>query len=307
MSRHFEHLAPHIRGFLVPGSTGDAWELTESEEQRVLEIVLEKATRFRAHVLVGILRADVWVATARLRALVKDLMQATRAQSSHDALAKARICGFTICPQKGLGLTQVQIGEKLAAFLAEGLPTALYQLPQVTQSEISPELAADLARQFSNFVLFKDSSGMDRVAVSGKELEGVFMVRGAEGEYARWFKRGGGIYPGFLLSTANCFARELSQMLNDLSAGRVEAANGMSTRLTAAIGEVFRLVASMHEGNAFTNANKAMDHFFAWGPRAAAVTPPRLHAGVRLPAEMVQVTGEILKRNGFMPPKGYLE
>lgn len=307
MARHIEHLAPHVRGFLVPGSTGDGWELTEAEEQRVLEIVLQQAAKFRANLLVGLLRADLWLARARLRALVKDLVEATGEHSSHEALAKARIRGFTICPPKGLALSHTEMREQLAAFLAEGLPTALYQLPQVTQNEISPELAADLAGQFGNFVFFKDSSGTDRVALSGKTLDGVFKVRGAEGEYARWFKAGGGVYPGFLLSTANCFARELSQMLSDLSAGRAELANRMSRRLSTAIGEVFRLVSTVQRGNAFTNANKAMDHFFAYGPLAAGVPAPRLHAGILLPGEVLRGTEEILARNGFLPPKGYLE
>jgi len=50
-----------------------------------------------------------------------------------------------------------------------------------------------------------------------------------------------------------------------------------------------------------------MDHFFAYGPGAAKAPGPRLHAGIRLPAEMIRGTGEILQRNGFMPVKGYLE
>jgi hypothetical protein len=31
-----------------------------------------------------------------------------------------------------------------------------------------------------------------------------------------------------------------------------------------------------------------------------------VHAGSRLPREMLQKTGEILQRHGLMPPKGYL-
>jgi len=305
--RHFEHLAPYIRGFLIPGSTGDGWDLTEAEEQRVLEIALEQTAKFRAHLLVGILRPDLGQARTRLRALAERLMQNTGEESIHKALAKARVCGFTICPPKGAAISQPEMREQLAGFLAEGLPTALYQLPQVTQNEIGPEVVSDLAREFNNFVLFKDTSGQDRVVLSEKDLYGVFMVRGAEGEYARWFKHGSGMYPGFLLSTANCFAREFSQMIEDLSAGRAEAGNRMSARLSTVIGEVFQLVSPLPQGNPFTNANKAMDHFFAYGPRATAVPGPRLHAGVQLAAEIIRGTEEILSRNGFLSAKGYLE
>ena len=45
---------------------------------------------------------------------------------------------------------------------------------------------AALAGEFPNFILFKDTSGADRVAQSGLDLGGVFMVRGAEvGGYSR--------------------------------------------------------------------------------------------------------------------------
>lgn len=66
------------------------------------------------------------------------------------------------------------------------------QLPQVTRNQMSPELVARLARQFAHFLLFKDTSGRDRVAVSGLDFTGVFLVRGMEGEYARWLKAGDG-------------------------------------------------------------------------------------------------------------------
>ncbi len=81
----------------------------------------------------------------------------------------------------------------------------------------------------------------------------------------------------------------------------------MSERLTAAINEMFRLAASLKDGNPFTNANKAIDHFFAHGPGAAEVPPPRIHAGSRLPVEAIRATGEILSRHGFLPAKGYLD
>ena len=81
----------------------------------------------------------------------------------------------------------------------------------------------------------------------------------------------------------------------------------MSGRLTAVINEVFGLAASLKDGNPFTNANKAIDHFFAHGSRAAEVQPPQVHAGTLLPVEVIRATGEILLRHGFMPAKGYLD
>jgi len=134
----------------------------------------------------------------------------------------------------------------------------------------------------------------------------VFTTRGAEGEYARWLKPAGGPYDGFLLSSANCFARELHQMTTDISAGRMEAARQLSDRLAAAVSEVFALASPLPHGNPFANGNKAIDHFFAHGPEAVNLPPPRLHAGSSLPTELIRSTEEILLREKLMPASGYL-
>jgi hypothetical protein len=96
-------------------------------------------------------------------------------------------------------------------------------------------------------------------------------------------------------------------MMRDLAGGRLEDANALSQRLTAAVDAVFGIVASVPDGNSFANANKAMDHFLAYGPRAETTRPPRLHAGSRLSVEVIRATGEVLSRFGLMPAKGYLE
>ena len=57
----------------------------------------------------------------------------------------------------------------------------------------------------------------------------------------------------------------------------------------------------------FTNANKAIDHFFAHGPRAAQVNAPRLHSGHRLPRQMIEAVAAALARLDLMPMRGYLE
>ena len=194
----------------------------------------------------------------------------------------------------------------LVPILETGAPVALYQLPQMTQNEIGPALACALAEQFPNFTLFKDSSGADRVILSGKNLGGVFTMRGAEGDYARWFRAAGGSYDGFLLSTANCFAPELSEMFRHASLGELDKAEVISKKITAIINEVFHLVSPVARGMIFANANKAIDHFFAYGPQAAESPGPRLHCGICLPKEIILQTGEVLDKHGVMPAKGYL-
>ena len=195
----------------------------------------------------------------------------------------------------------------LASVLDLGVPTAIYQLPQVTLNEIGAELASELARGYENFIFFKDTSGADAVVLSGKSLGGVFIARGAEGNYARWLKPAGGPYDGFLLASANCFARELQQLVREISGGRFDTAGQLSDRLSAAVVDTMKLVACLADGNPFANSNKAIDHFFAFGPEAEKKPPPRLHVGSSLPVELIGATGKILKREGLMPDKGYLE
>ncbi len=307
IAAHLRHLSAHVKGLLIPGSTGDGWELSEQEIRQLLDIALEQVRRLNLHLLIGALSPDADEALKTIHKAVERLKARARETDPARALAGARVCGFTVCAPRGRQLSQTEIGRALTRILETGLPIALYQLPQVTQNEVSPELASDLALRFENFILFKDTSGGDRVVLSGKDLAGVFTTRGAEGDYARWFRAAGGPYDGFLLGSANCFAAQLQQVLQDISAKRLEAAQQLSDRLTRAVNEVSRLVVGLTQGNAFANANKAMDHFFAYGPRAATAPPPRLHAGGSLPAEVLRATGEILSRHELMPARGYLE
>lgn len=307
MAAHLRHLAPHVRGLLLPGSTGDGWELTDRETRQLLEFALLEAQTLKVHLLLGALRPDPRDALAFIHETVDWLRERGGVSEPMGALAAARVAGFTVCPPRGSELTQPEIAAGLASLLELGLPTAIYQLPQVTQNELSPESARQLARRFPNFVFFKDTSGGDRVALEGRGLAGVFAARGAEGDYARWLKAAGGPYDGFLLGSANCFAAQYHQLIDDLSAGRGEAARELAGRIAAAVSEVSRLVSGLPHGNAFANGNKAMDHFFAYGPRAAEVPPPRLHAGSRLPVQVIQAAGDVLTRYGFLPAVGYLE
>jgi len=307
MAAHLRHLSAYVKGFLVPGSTGDGWELSDAETRRLLEVVIEQITKLKLLLLVGALKTG---AEAALRAIEEtiDWIEARADDGNReDGLAQAGVCGFTICPPRGKELSQQQLGAALRSILEKQVPVAIYQLPQVTQNEMSPELVADLARQFPNFILFKDTSGADRVALSGQKLENVFLVRGAEGDYVRWLKAVKGPYDGFLLSSANCFARELHHIIENLRVRRAKAARERSEHLTSCINEVFGVVTGLPHGNPFANANKAVDHFFAFGPKARDAPPPRLHAGVSLPADVIHATGEILSRHGLMPEKGYLE
>jgi len=310
---HLRHLSRHVKGLLIPGSTGDGWQMTAGEIRQLLTLALAEAHQLGLHVLIGVLKPDAQEALATLRETSAWLASRNPQPTSLSPVTPQPsplprpVCGFTVCAPRGAKLSQTEIAGGLRSILEAGFPTALYQLPQMTQNEFSAEVASELAARFDNFLLFKDSSGADRIVLSGKSLGGVFTMRGGEGDYARWLKLDRGPYDGFLLGSTNCFAAELDELIQHLSAGRREAANQLSARLTAAVKETAQLVAGLPSGNPFANANKALDHFFAYGPHAVGAPPPRLYGGTNLPVETLRGAGEILARNQLLPVKGYLE
>jgi len=307
IAAHLATLAPHVKGMLVPGSTGEGWEMSDEEQRQLLDLVLDLARELGFQVLVGALRPDAGDARRLIADTLAWLDDRADATESVDLLVASHVCGFAFCAPGGADRTQEEIADALGAILDLGLPSALYQLPQVTDNEFAPETAATLAERFSHLYLVKDSSGRDRVATSGLVPNDVFLVRGAEGDYIRWYKGARGPYDGFLLSTANCFAPQLAGMIADADAGRLDAARAGSELVSRAIAGVFELVDDLPFGNRYTNANKAIDHFLAHGPSAADLAPPLLHSGERLPQAVIDATGRHLAQLGLLPSGGYLE
>ncbi len=302
---HLQHISPHVRGLLVPGSTGEGWEMTDGDIRDVLAAVLDAVAETSQYVLVGVLKTDIEAVLACIDSTLHWLRGRTGCGQNADAMARSRVVGFTVCPPKGSALSQSELMEALRRVLDLALPTALYQLPQVTENELSRATVATLAERYPNFYLWKDTSGQDRVAQAGLDLGGVFLVRGAEGAYAQWTKPAGGPYDGFLLSTANVFARQLHEILVCLSSGRSDEAMAIAERVSSAVKAAFELVDGFPAGNPFTNANKVLDHLMAFGSTAPDREPPLLYSGVRLPAEFIQAATNSLCEHQLMPDRGY--
>ncbi len=308
MEAHLETVAPWVGGYLIPGTTGDGWELDEDETLRVTEFAVTQARRRGSRLLIGVLRK----ATVEVEGTLARLLDITGVPGEEGDEASARawsvlgVAGFTFCTPAGDERTQEEIEAGLSVLLDRGLPSAFYQLPQVTGNEAAPETFARLAARYPRLVFFKDTSGNDRIALSPADKGGIFLVRGAEGDYARWLRDTGGPYDGFLLGTTNCFARELATVVKCLEEGDRDRAAAIAERVTAAFGAVFALVGALPWGNAFTNANKAVDHFLAFGPGADVGQGPLLHAGERIPGSILETTREILRRHSLLPAKGYL-
>ncbi|MFC1534802.1 dihydrodipicolinate synthase family protein [Thermodesulfobacteriota bacterium] len=306
MAAHWGFMAPHVDGFLVPGSTSDGWEMDDAETRELIDLSLELAAKLKVRLLVGVLKTTARVAILSVRENFTTLKARTGNDDPLEAMRASRVCGFTVCSPKGRDQTQEKIETDLEGLLELGFPTVLYQLPQVTENEMSPAVVARLADRHANFLFLKDSSGGDRVALEAGDLGGVFLARGAEGRYARWLHETGGPYHGLLLSTANSFPHELRRMIVLLEAGQKNEATELSDRLTQLAEKVFALVSNISQGNVFTNANKTMDHYMAFGTDARDIPPPKLHSGILIPDDVIKSIGEELKSMNLIPEKGYM-
>jgi dihydrodipicolinate synthase/N-acetylneuraminate lyase len=307
-ARHLDSIRPFVGGLLLAGSTGDGWELGDAERLRLIADVLPLARARGFVVQIGVLKPNA----AQMREGIDSTLDVLRSAACAgdwadpiDLCAACGVIGVTLCPPSGAALPQAAIATDLDALLATGVPISLYQLPQVTRNEIDPATVAGLMRRHPNLIMVKDTSGTDRIADAG--ITGVVLLRGSEGSYALHPASAGGRYDGLLLSTANGLAAPLAGILDALIAGRGEQARTISQRVEAVADVVFAAAATLPHGNAFTNANKAIDHVMAYGAMADRSAGPQLHAGTRLPVALIETAIDALARHELLPARGYLE
>jgi dihydrodipicolinate synthase/N-acetylneuraminate lyase len=301
IGQHLQRLAAHAGGILVPGSTGEGWQMSDQDIRQLLSVVLKTTRASGTRVLIGVLKSTVEQVLSCMDQTLQWLESEMDAGSASEALVRSGVVGFTVCPPRGEHLSQTEIRDSLALVLERGLPVALYQLPQVTGNEMSPETVADLAARFPNLLVLKDTSGQDRVALSECDLGGLFLVRGAEGGYDRWTRAGGGPYHGLLLSTANVFAPQFDQMLQLLDTAQSPQARELAQRIETVVQQTFDLVSDFAEGNPFTNANKVLDCLMTYGSAASDRQPPLLYDGTHLPVEYIERAEGFLRTAGLFP------
>jgi dihydrodipicolinate synthase/N-acetylneuraminate lyase len=295
---HIRTLSPYVGGFLAPGSTGEGWDMSSDEVHQLLALLTGIIDTVKSRLLIGVLKTGRGEAAEAAQQIITAL---DLPRDLHNFF------GFTVTAPKGAELSQEEISADLGDVLGLGYPTALYQLPQITENEILPRTARSLAESYPNFYLFKDTSGKDTVALSGEMPEDVYMLRGAEGNYAAQITAAGGPYYGFLLSSANCFARQLADIITLNEEGRTDRAAQLSAALNHTVEAAFQLAADLPFANPFANANKMMDHFMAYGQDAYRADPPRVHSGDQLPAPLLEKVGSLLEDADLLPARGYLQ
>lgn len=296
---HLRHLTPSVRQYLVAGTTGDGWEMSDAVLTDWLDVLRDPATVSPQHqVLIGAFAASTDGVIARARYLETCLAERPLV---------AGYAGLTICAPVDAQASQDAIAEHIEAILAAtSSPIAVYQLPQITGCEIAPETFARLAQTHPRIVLFKDTSGTDQVVRTLRQAGAVRWLRGAEGDYQQYLQPSG-LYDGFLLSTANGFAAQLRAIINNAAAGADAQAAAASAQLTQLVQALFAHAAVCQIENPFANVNRAVDHVFAYGKVWHEAPLPVMVNGKRLPREFLAEVAEQLEQAGFAIDTGYCD
>ncbi len=233
------------------------------------------------------------------------LTQYYETDSCDDIYGKSPFVGFAINPPSNTD-NQKEIEECLSDIIEnyKQFPFVLYQLPHITNSEMSVETVSNLVARFGNIIMLKDSSGTDNILKSQRSLDGVFMVRGAEcNQMESLMNMNYGVagYNGLLLSTANNYGLQLSQMMNDLMDGNWTNAEKLSKLVTGLTNKTFEVVSKYNFCNPYTNSAKMVDYFMAYGDKVSEQNVmPMTQDGNKYDVKDLMTILDILVSNGVL-------
>ena len=246
-------LEPSVKQFLICGTTGDGWILSDKLINDWLEILTEKNfLTDQNKILFGAFGNTTKEVLHRAK-LIEDYLT--------DHTCEASFFGLTLCAPVNEKITQNEIIKHFEKIIENTLlPISIYQLPQVVKCEIKPETLKYLKDKFKKrIVLFKDTSDEDKVIDSKIDFGDLKFLRGAEKNYFDHIKPRGK-YDGFLLSTANCFGKVLREILKEVEKNNFEKAENLSKKLSDIIRVSFDKGEKLNFGNPFSNVNKAFLH-----------------------------------------------
>ena len=98
MRAHLHFMRPWVRGFLIPGSTGEGWEMSDAEILRLLDFMIGEVSGMGGHVLVGILKTRADEVLRAIESILQWLSSRTGTTDTFAALSQSSVCGFTVCP-----------------------------------------------------------------------------------------------------------------------------------------------------------------------------------------------------------------
>jgi len=295
MGAHLAYIRPSVRQFLIAGSTGDGWEMSFETFLDLVQLTRRHDLFDGTRLLFGALRPTT--------AGVIEWAQCFEANLEQEGGVAGEYAGLAICPPIDPTADQAAILTHYELVLEKThSPIAIYQLPQVTGCSIEPETMQALAKH-PRVTMFKDTSGADVVASAG--VTGVTMVRGAEGNYVRSLAPIGS-YDGWLLSTGNAFGPILRRILVLHGQNEHERALRVSNVLSVIVEMLFEETAKVPFGNPFSNANRAVDHLWAYGREWYLKQPPLTVSGNELPEDLLAAAAELVGHFPALPEAGYL-
>ena len=287
---HLSHIAPHVRQYLIAGTTGDGWEMSDETLAEWIDFAQTPGLLTKDQTVLFGAFGDTTDAVIERAQMIERAIETRPLASAY--------AGLTVCAPVSKTATQDEIADHFRLILsATTSPIAIYQLPQVVHCEIAPETFAGLAESEARITLFKDTSGEDGVANSGCSTGSARLLRGAEGDYAAHLKPGGA-YDGWLLSTANGLAPQLRSIADKVASGDSAGAVAESDALSKLVASLFAAADGLPSGNPFSNANRAVDHVLAYGSGWRKV-PARIASGEALPADFVEAVGTLLNGAGI--------
>ncbi len=130
-----------VHGLVVNGTMGEAGSLSDAERAFVIETVLDCAAA-RVPVTVGVSAGSTAVARAY-------------AEQARSAGAQGVMC---LPPQLYRG-TRAELQAHFAAVAAVGLPVMLYNNPEASANDLTPDLIAEIAAVTPGIVAVKECSG----------------------------------------------------------------------------------------------------------------------------------------------------
>lgn len=293
---HLMHISPHVSQFLIAGTTGDGWEMSDEVLMDWIQFAQTPGILSPDHkVLFGAFGPTTEAVIERAK-LIEEAIDAKPLSASY--------AGLTLCAPVAADATQAEIADHFHRILsATRSPIAIYQLPQVVHCSIAPETFSEIASSSTRVTLFKDTSGDDSVATSGVMTGSARLLRGAEGDYVAHLKPNGA-YDGWLLSTANGLAPQLRTIAKLVEQGQLAEAFVASDSLSGLAASLFEAAGGLPSGNPFSNANRAVDHILAhgaaWGSASA-----HLVSGDVLPDDFLQSIEALLQEAGMDTTSGY--
>jgi 4-hydroxy-tetrahydrodipicolinate synthase len=253
IKKHINWLDPYVKQFLVCGTTGDGWNLTDELILNWLDILNDNS----------LIKKDNKILFGAFGKTTKDVLRRTDIIEKYITKnrSSAGFFGLTLCAPVNEDIKQNEIISHFENIIENTyLPISIYQLPQVVKCKIEPETLKILKDNYQDRIqLFKDTSGEDDVANSGINFNDLIFLRGAEENYFDHLKPNGK-YDGFLLSSANCFGKILREICNNVSKANYNDAKKISEELSDIIRISFSKGQKLNFGNPFSNVNKAFTH-----------------------------------------------